>query len=75
MSGSGERRCLAHMLSCWRVRLRCNVLLGLLNEGAALTAMSEAELEAFIEAFSKGSGHFPPLPPGFSRAAIYTDHD
>jgi len=48
---------------------------GFLNEGTALAAMSEAEFEAFIEDFSKGSEHFPPLPPDFSRADIYTDHD
>ena len=52
-----------------------NVLLGLLNEGMALAEMSEAEFEAFIEDFSKGSEHFPALPPDFSRADIYTDHD
>jgi hypothetical protein len=52
-----------------------NVLLGLLNEGMALSEVSEAEFEAFIEAFSKGSEHFPPLPPDFSRADIYSDHD
>jgi uncharacterized protein YejL (UPF0352 family) len=51
-----------------------NMLLGLLNEGTALES-SEAEFEAFIEDFSKGSEHFPPLPPDFSRAHIYTDHD
>jgi hypothetical protein len=52
-----------------------NVLLGLLNEGTALAEMSEAAFEAFIEDFSKGSEHFPPLPPDFSRVDIYTDHD
>ncbi|MGH8070245.1 MAG: hypothetical protein ACRERE_34395 [Candidatus Entotheonellia bacterium] len=52
-----------------------NALLGLLNEGTALAEMSEAEFEAFIEDFSKGSEHFPPLPPDFSRVDIYTDHD
>ena len=52
-----------------------NVLLGLLNEGTALVEMSEAEFEAFIEDFSKGSEHFPPLPPDFSRVDVYTDHD
>jgi hypothetical protein len=52
-----------------------NVLLGLLNEGMALAEMSEAEFEAFIQDFSKDSAHFPPLPPDFSRADIYTDHD
>jgi hypothetical protein len=45
-----------------------NVLLGLLNEGTALAPTSEAEFEALIEDFSKGSEHFPPLPPDFSRA-------
>jgi hypothetical protein len=52
-----------------------NVLLGLLNEGTALAEISEAEFEAFIEDFSKGSEYFPPLPPDFSRVDIYTDHD
>ena len=52
-----------------------NVLLGLLNEGIALAEMSETEFEAFIEDFSKGSEHFLPLPPDFSRADIYSDHD
>jgi hypothetical protein len=52
-----------------------NVLLGLLNEGTALAEMSEAEFDALIEDFSKGSEHFPPLPPDFSRADIYSDHD
>jgi hypothetical protein len=47
-----------------------NVLLGLLNEGMALAETSEAEFEAFIEDFSKGSEHFPALPPDFSRADI-----
>ena len=51
-----------------------NVLVGL-NEGVALVEMSEVEFEAFIEDFSEGSEHFPPLPPDFSRADIYTDHD
>jgi hypothetical protein len=52
-----------------------NVLLGLPDEGTALAEMSEAEFKAFIEDFSKGSEHLPPLPPDFSRADIYTDHD
>jgi hypothetical protein len=52
-----------------------NLLLGLLNEGTALAEMTEAEFEAFIEDFSKGSEYFPPLPPDFSRADIYTNHD
>jgi hypothetical protein len=52
-----------------------SALLGLLNEGTALAEMSETQFEAFIEDFSKGSEHFPPLPPDFSRADIYTDHD
>jgi hypothetical protein len=51
------------------------VLLGLLNERTALAEMAEAEFEAFIEDLSKGSERFPPLPPDFSRADIYTDHD
>jgi hypothetical protein len=49
--------------------------LGLLNEGTTVAEMSEAEFGAFIEDFSKGSEHFPPLPPDFSRADIYTDRD
>jgi hypothetical protein len=52
-----------------------NVLLGLLNEGTALAEMTEVEFEAFLEDFSKGSEHLPPLPPDFSRTDIYTDHD
>jgi hypothetical protein len=52
-----------------------NALLGLLNEGTTLAEISEAEFGAFIEDFSKGSEHFPPLPPDFSRADIYTDRD
>ena len=52
-----------------------NVLLGLLNEGTALAEISEAEFEAFIEDSSKGSEHFPPLPPDFCRVDIYADHD
>ena len=51
-----------------------HVLLGLLNGGATLAEMSEAEFEVFIEDFSEDSEHFPPLPPDFSRADIYTDH-
>jgi hypothetical protein len=51
-----------------------NVLLGFLNEGTALAEVSEAEFEAFKD-FFKGSEHFPPLPPDFSRADIYGDHD
>jgi hypothetical protein len=43
-----------------------NALLGLLNEGPALAERSEAEFEAFIEDCSKGSEHFPPLPPDLS---------
>jgi hypothetical protein len=50
------------------------VLLGLLNEGTALAEMPETDFEAFIEDFSKSSEHFPPLPPDFSHADIYTDH-
>jgi hypothetical protein len=46
-----------------------------LNERTALVEMSEMEFEAFVEDFSRGSEHFPPLPPDFSRADIYTDHD
>ena len=30
--------------------------------------------DAFLEDFSKGFEHFPPLPPDFSRADMYTDH-
>ena len=52
-----------------------NVLLGPLNEATALAGMTEAEFDAFIEDFSKGSEHFPPLPPDFSRDDIYTNHD
>jgi hypothetical protein len=52
-----------------------NELLGLLNEGAALAEMSEAEFDALIEDFSQGSERFPPLPPDLSRADIYSDHD
>jgi hypothetical protein len=52
-----------------------NALLGVLDEETTLAEMSEAEFEAFIDDFSKGSEHFPPLPPDFSRADIYTDHD
>lgn len=52
-----------------------NALLGVLDEETTLAEMSEAEFEAFIEDFSKGSEHFPPLPPDFSSADIYTDHD
>jgi hypothetical protein len=52
-----------------------SMLLGLLNEGTALAEISEAEFEAFIEDFSKGSEYFPPLPPDFSRVDISTDHD
>jgi hypothetical protein len=52
-----------------------NALLGLLNEGTALAQMSEAEFDDFIDDFSKGSEHFPPLPPDFSRTDIYLDHN
>ena len=52
-----------------------DTLLGLLNEGTALAEMSEAEFDAFLADFSKGSEHLPLLPPDFSRADIYTDHD
>jgi hypothetical protein len=52
-----------------------NALLGVLDEETTLAEMSEAEFEPFIDDFSKGSEHFPPLPPDFSRADIYTDHD
>jgi hypothetical protein len=52
-----------------------NTLLGLLNEGMALAEMSEAEFDAFLEDFSRGSERLPLLPPDFSRADIYTDHD
>jgi hypothetical protein len=52
-----------------------NVLLGVLDEETALAQMSEAEFVAFIDDFSTGSEHFPPLPPDFSRADIYTNHD
>jgi hypothetical protein len=52
-----------------------NALLGLLNDGTALAEMSEAEFDGLIEDFSKGSEHFLPLPPDFSRADIYSDHD
>ena len=52
-----------------------NILLGLLNEGTVLAEMSEAEFDAFLADFSKGSEHLLLLPPDFSRADIYTDHD
>jgi hypothetical protein len=52
-----------------------SALLELLNEETAWAEMSEAQFEAFTEDFSKGSEHFPPLPPDFSRTDIYTDHD
>jgi hypothetical protein len=52
-----------------------NLLLGLQSAGMALAEMSEATFEAVIEDFSQGSEHFPPLPPDFSRADFYTDHD
>jgi hypothetical protein len=52
-----------------------NALLGLLNEGTALSEMSEAAFEVFLEDCSTGSEHLPPLPPDFSRADIYTDHN
>jgi hypothetical protein len=52
-----------------------NLLLGLLNEGTASAQISEAEFEALIGDFSKGLERFPPLPPGFARADVYTDHD
>ncbi len=52
-----------------------STLLGLRPEGTALAEMSEAEFEAFLEDFSEGSEQFPPLPPDFSRADLYTDHE
>ena len=52
-----------------------NTLLGLLNDGTALSELSEAEFEAVLDEFSRGSEHLPPLPPDFSRADIYSDHD
>jgi hypothetical protein len=52
-----------------------NTLLGLLNDGTALSELSEAEFEAVLNEFSQGSEHLPPLPPDFSRADIYSDHD
>jgi hypothetical protein len=41
----------------------------------ALSELSEAEFEAILDVFSRGSEHLPPLPPHFSRADIYSDHD
>jgi hypothetical protein len=52
-----------------------NTLLGLLNDGTALSELSETEFEAVLDEFSRGSEHLPPLPPDFSRADIYSDHD
>jgi len=40
----------------------------------ALAEVSEAEYEVFLEDFSKDFEHFPPLPPDFSRADMYTNH-
>jgi hypothetical protein len=52
-----------------------NTLLGVLNDGTALSELSEAEFEAVLDEFSRGTEHLPPLPPDFSRADIYSDHD
>ena len=52
-----------------------NTLLGLLNDGTALSELSDEEFEAVLEEFSRGSEHLPPLPPDFSRDDIYSDHD
>jgi hypothetical protein len=52
-----------------------NTLLGLLNDGTALSDLSDEEFEAVLEEFSRGSEHLPPLPPDFSRDDIYSDHD
>jgi hypothetical protein len=52
-----------------------STLLGLLNDGTALSELSDEEFEAVLDEFSRGSEHLPPLPPDFSRADIYSDHD
>jgi hypothetical protein len=52
-----------------------NMLLGLLNDGTALSDLSDEEFEAVMDEFARGSEHLPPLPPDFSRADIYSDHD
>jgi hypothetical protein len=50
-------------------------LLGLGSGENALADMSEAEFDALMEDFAKGTEHVPPLPPDFSRDDIYSDHD
>jgi hypothetical protein len=52
-----------------------NTLLGLLNDGTGLSKLSDEEFEAVMDEFSRGSEHIPPLPPDFSRADIYSDHN
>jgi hypothetical protein len=42
---------------------------------SALAELSDAEFDAVMEEFARGSEHAPPLPPDFSRADIYSDHD
>jgi hypothetical protein len=52
-----------------------NTLLALLNDGTGFWELSEAEFDALMEEFAKGTENVPPLPPNFSRDDIYTDHD
>jgi hypothetical protein len=50
-------------------------LLGLGSGEKALADMSEAEFDALMQEFAKGTENIPPLPPDFSRDDIYSDHD
>jgi hypothetical protein len=37
--------------------------------------LSDEEIERLLDELSEGLDHLPPLPPDFSRADIYDDHD
>jgi hypothetical protein len=52
-----------------------NTLLGLLNDGTALSELSDEQFQAVMDEFSRGSEDIPPLPSDFSRADIYSNHD
>lgn len=50
--------------------------IGLANGAAAKSTLSpNAELDAILDELAAGTEHLPPLPPNFSRADIYFDHD
>lgn len=50
-------------------------LLGLGSADNALADMSDADFDALMDEYAKGTEQVPPLPPDFSRDGIYSDRD